>query len=79
MATTAELLTGILRERCSPGDTIAGLIESAIDLYAEYVERHGYEPDQAKAAAVAEVLESLEVNMTELEREARARGDELPL
>jgi hypothetical protein len=79
MTTTAELLDAILRERCSPGDTIAGLIESAIDLYAEYIEKHGYEPEDAKATAVAEVLDSLEVNMTKLEREARARGDELPL
>ena len=78
MTTTAELLNAILAERCSPGDTIAGLVESAIDLYAEYVE-HGDEPESAKSAAVAEVLESLEINMTELAREARARGDELPL
>ena len=45
------------------------MLGEVIDLYREYVERHGYPPEQAKAAAVAQILEGARVDINALRRE----------
>src|SRR5438128_647141 len=42
------------------------IAESAIGLYREYVETHGYEPDRAAGAAVLEVQDGLSADADEV-------------
>ena len=49
--------------------TVEQMLGEAIDLYREYVERHGYPPERAKAAAIAEILEGARVDIDALRRE----------
>ena len=37
------------------------LVEDAITLYVEYTDVHGYEPDDARRAAIEEVMEGAAV------------------
>ena len=49
--------------------TVEQMLGEAIDLYREYVERHGYDPERAKAAAIAQILEGASVDINALRRE----------
>ena len=52
-----------------PSDTPAQIAHSAIASYREYLERYGYSPDAAEAAAVAEVTAAYAVDLEAIRAE----------
>jgi hypothetical protein len=60
-----QRITAILREH-NPNDSLAELLEGVIELFLENVERHGLEPERARAQAIADALESIEIKPEQL-------------
>lgn len=53
------------------------IAHEAIGLYLEYFQEHGYDEDDARAAAVADIEEGYSVDTDAIEREMDAARDEL--